>query len=161
MCYRRPADRMARNAPSFRTLLRRLRQAGAALAIATLLVFLPGGNPIPRVRGSLATLRNTAGSDLRARRMSGRGPAYDRRFFELVLAARDALPPGTKGIALYAPEIPEWGGRYLAIYELAPIPVVAQPGKIPAGWAALVYGREWPGGWRVLRSLPGGALLAP
>jgi hypothetical protein len=152
---------MARNAPSFRAHLPRLRQAGAALAIATVLFFLPGGKPLPRVRGSLATLRNTAGSDLRARRMSGRGPAYDRRFFELVLAARDALPPGTRGIALYAPEIPEWGGQYLAIYELAPIPVVARPDKIPAGWAALVYGGEWPRGWRVLRSLPGGALLAP
>ena len=147
--------------PTDRTLLRRLRQAGGALAVATLLVFLPGGNPLPRVRGSLATLRNTAGKDLQARRMSGRGPAYDRRFFELVLAARDALPRGTRGIALYAPGIPEWGGRYLAIYELAPIPVIAQPDKIPAGWVALVYGSEWPAEWRVLRSLPGGALLAP
>ena len=157
---------MAKNAasisePSGRALRRRLRRTAGALAVATLLFFLPGGNPLPRVRGSLATLRNTAGSDLRARRMSGRGPAYDRRFFELVLAARDALPPGTKGIALFAPEIPEWGGRYLAIYELAPIPVIAQPDRIPVGWVALVYGSEWPREWRVLRSLPGGALLAP
>ena len=120
-----------------------------------------GATSFDVVKGSLATLRNTAGSDLRARRMAGRGPAHDRRFFELVLAARDSLPSGTRGIALYAPEIPEWGGRYLAIYELAPIPVVAQPERVPAGWVALVYGSEWPQEWRVLRALPGGALLAP
>ena len=157
---------MAKNAASKsessgRALRRRLRKTAGALAVATLLFFLPGGNPLTRVRGSLATVRKTAGTDLRARRMSGRGPAHDRRFFELVVAAHDALPPGTRGLALYAPEIPEWGGRYLAIYELAPTPVIAQPDRIPAGWVALVYGSEWPGEWRVLRALPGGALLAP
>jgi hypothetical protein len=157
---------MAMQAPSVpaspvRAVLLRLRLAGGVAAVVVLLVSLPGGNPGPRVRGSLATLRRTAGSDLRARRLAGRGPAYDRRFFELVLAARDALPPGTNGIALFAPEIPEWGGRYLAIYELAPVPVVAAPDRIPAGWVALVYGGRWPPGLRLLRTLPGGALLAP
>jgi hypothetical protein len=144
-----------------RAVLRRLRRAGGVAAVAVLSIFLPGGNPGPRVRGSLATLRHTAGSDLRARRLAGRGPAYDRRFFELVLAASDALPPGTKGIVLFAPQIPEWGGRYLAIYELAPVPVVAAPDRIPAGWVALVYGGRWPPGLRLLRPLPGGALLVP
>lgn len=153
---------MAMNAPSSaRAVLRRLRRAGGIAAVAILLVFLPDGNPWPRVRGSLATLRYSGRWDLRARRLEGRGPAYDRKFFELVLAARNALPPGTKGIALYAPEIPEWGGRYLAIYELAPVPVVAAPARVPAGWVALAYGRSWPPGLRPLRSLPGGALLAP
>jgi hypothetical protein len=159
-------DSMAMHATSVpessgRAALRRLRLAGGVAAVAVLLVSLPGGNPGLRVRESLATLRRTAGSDLRARRLAGRGPAYDRRFFELVLAVRDALPPGTKGIALFAPEIPEWGGRYLAIYELAPVPVVAAPNQIPAGWVALVYGGRWPPGLRLLRPLPGGALLAP
>src|SRR5438552_3976948 len=109
--------------------LRRLRLAGGVAAVTVLLVSVPGGNLAARLRGNLATLRHTAGIDLRARRLAGRGPAYDRRFFELVLAARSALPPGTKGIALFAPQIPEWGGRYLAIYELAPMPVVAAPDR--------------------------------
>ncbi len=144
-----------------RSALRRLRLAGGVAAVAVLLVAVPGGNLAARLRGSLATLRHTAGTDLPARRLAGRGPAYDRRFFELVLAARNALPPGTKGIVLLAPQIPEWGGRYLAIYELAPMPVVAAPDRIPPGWVALVYGDHWPPGLRLLSRLPGGALLAP
>jgi hypothetical protein len=140
----------------------KLRQAGGVLAVATLFFFVVGGNPLPRVRRALTTIRNTAGSDLRARRLSGRGPAYDRHFFELVLAARDALPAQTKGIALYAPRVPDWGGKYLAIYEMAPIPVFAEPASVPAGWVALVYGGEPPAGWRVLHAFPGGgALMAP
>jgi hypothetical protein len=132
-----------------------------AVAFTILLVFVSGGNPLPRLRESLATIRRTAGLDLRARRLAGRGPAYDRRFFELVLTVRDALPPGSKGLVLYAPGIPEWGGRYLAIYELAPLPVVDSPVRIREDWVALVYGRESPAGWRLLRSFPGGALLKP
>jgi hypothetical protein len=143
------------------SLPRLLRRAGGVLAAVILFVELPGGNPLSRASASLAALRRMAGLDLRARRMAGRGPAYDRRFFELVLAARDSLPPGTKGIVLDAPAIPEWGGRFLAIYELAPIPVVTGPARPQAGWVTLVYGRQWPPGWRLLRALPGGALLVP
>jgi hypothetical protein len=147
--------------PGSSALPRLLRQAGTAAAVVILLIELPAGNPFSRASESVATLRKTAGLDLRARRAAGRGPAFDRRFFELVLAAREALPPGTKGIILDAPAIPEWGGRFLAIYELAPVPVVAGPARPQAGWVTLVYGRAWPPGWKLLRSLPGGALLAP
>jgi hypothetical protein len=158
---------MAEHAPSERLIIsrhrswERFRLAAGAAAFVTLLIVLPGGNPLPDARASLKTLRESAGSDLRARRLAGRGPAYDRRFFQLVLAARDALPPGSSGVALYAPGIPEWGGRYLAIYEFAPVPVVAAPFPVPAGWVSVVYGSHWPAGLRLVRSLPGGALLAP
>ena len=131
------------------------------VAVAVLLFEMPGGNPLSRAGGSVATLKRTAGLDLLGRRMAGRGPAFDRRFFELVLAAREALPPGTKGVVLDAPSIPEWGGRFLAIYELAPVPVVTGPARPQAGWVTLVYGRQWPAGWKLLRALPGGALLSP
>lgn len=152
----------APSTPAARSRLRGLlRQAGGVAAVAILLYELPAGNPLSRALAALTTLKNTSGLDLRARRMAGRGPAFDRRFFELVLAAREALPPGTKGIILDAPAIPEWGGRFLAIYELAPVPVVAGPARPQAGWVTLVYGRAWPPGWKLLRSLPGGALLAP
>ena len=140
----------------------KLRQVGGACAVAALLFFAAGESPLPRLRRALSTIRDTARLDLRRRRLSGRGPEYDRRFFELVLAARDALPAGTRGIALYAPRIPDWGGKYLAIYELAPIPVIAEPERVPDGFVALVYGREPPAGWRVLHAFPGGgALMAP
>jgi len=156
---------MADDSPSTSAAGRRfprlLRRAGGVAAFAILLFELPAGNPLSRASSSLMTLRRTAGLDLRGRRMAGRGPAFDRRFFELVLAAREALPPGTRGIVLDAPSIPEWGGRFLAIYELAPIPVVAGTARPQPGWVTLVYGRPWPPGWKLLRALPGGALLTP
>ena len=156
---------MAHDAPSAsperRSLPRLFLRVGGAAAVAVLLFELPGGNPFPRVKSSLATLRQTAALALRGRRMAGRGPAIDRRFFELVLAAREALPAGTKGVVLVAPDVPEWGGRFLAIYELAPIPVVDGPARPQSGWVTLIYGRQWPPGWKLLRSLPGGALLEP
>src|SRR5262245_23713949 len=156
VCYRRGTDRMAQRAP----LPRRLRLAAGVLAAATLVFFLPDGNPFLRVIGSVETLRRTASGDLDSRRLAGRGPAYDRRFFELVLAAKRALPPGTKGIVLDAPTIPEWGGRFLAIYELAPVPVVPGPARASSGWVTLVYGSRRPREARLLRELPGGALFA-
>ncbi len=139
----------------------RFRLGAGAAAFVTLLFVLPAGNPLADVRASIATIRGSAGLDLRARHLAGRGAAYDRRFFELVMAARDALPPGSTGVALYAPGIPEWGGRYLTIYDFAPLPVGVAPARAPAGWVAIVYGPDRPPGWRLLRELPGGALLIP
>ncbi len=128
-------------------------------AFLTLLVCLPGGNPWPDLRARLEILRRSCCEDLAARRLAGSAAAYDRRFFEFVLAARGALPPGIKGVALYAPGIPEWGGLYLAIYQFAPVPVFLAPARVPPGWVAAVYGSPAPPGWRLLRALPGGALL--
>src|SRR5262249_53654356 len=99
--------------------------------------------------------------DSTARRAAGRGPAYDRRFFEAILAARPALPAGTRGGGLPAPRFPGWGGGGPADLELAPLPGVMAPETLRPGWVALSYGPRPPGRWRVIRDLPGGALLAP
>ncbi len=151
----------ARSAAPGRIGLARLRQTFGLAAFLTLLAFLPGGNPLPDVRARLGTLRLLARHDLRARRLAGSSAGYDRRFFEFVLAAREALPPGSKGVALYAPGIPEWGGLYLTIYHFAPVPVIVAPARVPVGWVAAVYGQYPPPNLRLVRPLPGGALFAP
>ena len=142
-------------------LARQVCRLVGVTAFVTLLIILPGENPATELRGNLATWRALAGKDLRTRRLAGRATAYDRRFFEAVLAARDSLPRGTEGVALYAPGIPEWGGGYLAVYSFAPIPVVRAPPRVPSKWVAVTYGASEPQDLRLLRRLPGGALLAP
>lgn len=131
------------------------------MAFATLIVFFLNGNPAREILGRIAVLRRSTALDFRGRRLEGSAAAYDRRFAALVLAARESLPPGTRGVALYAPGIPEWGGLFLAIYEFAPIPVIIAPRRVPAGWVALTYGPAVLEGLRVVRSFEGGALLAP
>jgi len=138
-----------------------VRQGLGVASFAALLFFLTGGNPLPDLRARLSVLRGSVGENLRARRLAGSAAAYDRRFFEGILAARDALPPGSKGVAVYAPAVPEWGGLYLAVYHFAPVPVLIAPSRVPAGWLAICYGQDPRPGWRVVRPLPGGALLMP
>ncbi len=75
------------------------------------------------------------------------------------MSARDALPPDTPGLALYAPGIPEWGGLYLAIYHFAPTPVLLAPKRVPPGWLVLTYGPAAPPVGRVLRQFEDGALV--
>jgi len=116
---------------------------------------------VREITSRVEILRRFGGEDARIRRMAGTSAAYDRRFFEFLERARLAVPPESRGLALYAPGIPEWGGRYLAIYHLAPLPVAVDPERVPPAWLAVVYGAEPPTGWRVLRELPGGALLTP
>ena len=139
-----------------------MRLLAGGVAFLTLLFTLPGGNPLPEVRVSLRRIRETADKDLRSRRLAGRDPEYDRRFFQMVLAARDSLPAGSGGVALYAPEIPSWGGLYLTIYEFAPIPVVLAPPRVPTGWIALTYGPgEAPSKLPLLRAFSHGTMLGP
>jgi hypothetical protein len=147
--------------PAQRGFPPRLRRTVAAVAFVILFIYLAGGNPLPEFRSRLAILRQSVVRDLPRRRLEGSAAAFDRRFAALVLAARDALPPGTTGVALYASGIPEWGGLYLAIYEFAPIPVIIAPRRVPAGWLALTYGPAAVEGLRVVRRFEGGALLAP
>lgn len=147
----------------------RLRRTVAVVAFAMVFIFLAGGNPLPEFRSRLAILRQSIVRDLPRRRLEGSAAAFDRRFAALVLAARDALPPGTRGVALYARDIPEWGGLYLAIYHFAPTPVILAPSRVPADWLALTYSRaeraegadSGPPNLRVVRRFADGALLAP
>jgi hypothetical protein len=139
----------------------RLRRNAAIVAFVTAFVFLAGGDPFPDFRGRLDILRRSWRQELLARRLEGTAAAYDRRFAALVAAARDASPPGTPGLALYAPGIPEWGGLYFAVYHFAPTPVLLAPKRVPPGWLVLTYGQGGPSDGRVLRRFTDGALLLP
>jgi hypothetical protein len=137
----------------------RLRPIAATVAFVTAFVFLTGDDPLPDFRGRLGILRRSWRKELAARRLEGAAAAYDRRFAALLVSARDALPPGTRGLALYAPGIPEWGGLYLAVYDFAPTPVLLAPRRVPPGWLTLTYGQGGPSDGRVLRRFADGSLL--
>ncbi len=146
---------------SRKTIPPRLRRIAAIFALATAFVFLSGGNPLPDFRGRLATLRRSWRKEATARRLEGTAAGYDRRFAALVVSARDAMPSGTPGVALYAPGIPEWGGLYLAVYDFAPTPVFLAPTRVPPGWLVLTYGEGGPREGRVVRRFADGALRLP
>jgi len=139
----------------------RLRRIAAILAFVTAFFFLAGGDPLPDFRGRLGTLRRSWRRESLARRLEGTAAAHDRRFAALVVSARDAMPSGAPGLALYAPGIPEWGGLYFAVYHFAPTPVLLAPRHVPPGWLVLTYGQGGPSGGRVLRRFADGALLLP
>jgi len=139
----------------------RLRRLTAVAAFLAAFACLTGGNPLPDFRARLAILRRSWGESPAVRRREGSAAAYDRRFAAVIESARNALPPGTPGLALDAPGIPEWGGLYLAVYEFAPIPVVLAPGRAPRGWLVLAYPPAEPPGGRVVRRFAGGALVLP
>jgi hypothetical protein len=105
-------------------------------------------------------LRRGASQELALRRLAGSGAAFDRRYFAFLESARRRIPPGTPGVAIFR-DPPTTEALYLASYALAPIPVVLAPRQVPPRWIAAVYGETAPAGWRVLATLPGGALLAP
>src|ERR1700752_4832322 len=90
----------------------RVRRIAAIIAFVTAFVFLTGGNPLPDFRGRLGVLRRTWFKSGWDRRLEGTAAGYDRKFAAFLESAREALPPGTPGLALYAPKIPEWGGLY-------------------------------------------------
>ena len=119
-----------------------------------------GGGLVPELRTRLATLRDNAHRDARARHLAGMAGFFDRRFVAFVLAAGDAMPRDVHGVVLDAPQIPNWGGGFWAIYHFAPIPTVRDSPTVPPGWIVAAYGPSHRPGLRVVRELPGGALLA-
>lgn len=137
------------------------RRAAALAAYTLLLVTLLRFAPPAELGARAALLGRGFALPHAERRAEGRGTEYDRAFFRFLLEARDLLPLDARGVALYAPDIPEWGGLYLAVYELAPIPVALAPRRLPEGWVALAYGPARPSGLRLVRELSGGAILAP
>jgi hypothetical protein len=136
----------------------RLRRAAGLASLATAFAFLTGGNPIPDVRERLDTLRRFWRMDAISRRLEGRACAYDRRFAVMTVAAAAELPAGTPGVVLDAPGIPDWGGRFFAVYHFAPTPVLLAPARVPTGWPTLQYGAVGETE-SVLRRFDGGALL--
>ena len=137
------------------------RRVAALAAYSFLLFALVRRTASEDLRARAAIIRRAFGLSAEERRAGGGATAYDRAFFPLLESARRELPVDARGVGLYAPSIPEWGGLYYAIYRLAPIPVAIAPEKLPPGWVALTYRTPGPAGWRVLREWPDGALLAP
>jgi hypothetical protein len=129
--------------------------AGAAL----LLLFLLADSPSELARRA-RFLARSASSELALRRLSGSGAAFDRKFFVFLEALRRSLPRDARGVALYAPH-PSTQELYLASYQLAPVPVLLAPARVPPRWLAALYGPPPPGEWRVIAPLPGGTLAAP
>lgn len=129
--------------------------AAAVLLVLFLLQNRPG-----ELRQRVVFLRHLASKELSVRRLAGSGTAMDRRYFVFLESARRRIPPGTRGVAIFL-NPPTKPALYLASYALAPIPVVLAPRQVPPRWIAAVYGESPPAGWRVLATVPGGALLAP
>ena len=139
--------------------MRRRRLAALAAAAALLVLFLLQNRP-GELRRRIVFLRHSAWQELALRRLAGSGAAMDRGYFAFLESARRKIPPGTRGVAIFL-NPPTKPALYLASYALAPIPVVLAPRQVPPRWIAAVYGESPPAGWRVLATVPGGALLAP
>jgi hypothetical protein len=129
--------------------------AAAAGLLATLLLLHESPGELAR---RLEFLERYSPRELAVRRLGGSSAAFDRAFFRFVESARRTLPTGCPGVALYAPAA-DLRHLYLASYVLAPVPVRLAPGVLPAGWIAAIYGPARPAGWRLVREIPGGALL--
>lgn len=137
----------------------RARRLLALLVFSILLALFLGPNLSAELRARTEILRQLRGLPLSTRRMAGQA-ARDRRFFEFVEQTRTALPASAQGLALYAPGVTQHD-LYLAVYHLAPLPVLIAPERVPPHWVAACYENERPAGWRLLRVFPDGALLAP
>lgn len=130
-----------------------------AAAAVLLALFLLQNHP-GELRRRIVFLRHSASQELALRRLAGSGAAMDRGYFAFLESARRKIPPGTRGVAIFL-NPPTKPALYLASYALAPIPVVLAPRQVPPRWIAAVYGESPPAGWRVLATVPGGALVAP
>ena len=138
----------------------RTRRLAALVAATLLLVLFLLQNRPAELRRRIDFLRHTASQKTALRRLAGSGAAFDRAYFAFLESVRRRLPPGTRGVAIFR-DPPTTEALYLASYALAPVPVVLAPRQVPPRWIAAVYGGAPPAGWRVLATVPGGALVAP
>lgn len=136
-----------------------LRRAVIALASALLLLFLFWRADLGRVRGRVRALTRSAALDGNVRRLNGTAAAFDRQFYVFLESARRALPPATAGVAILGAPASD-AALYLAAYDLAPVPVLVAPPRVPPAWLLAVYGPERPPGWKTIASVWKGALMA-
>jgi hypothetical protein len=137
------------------------RRVAALAAFSFLLFTLLRRTASEDLRGRAAIIQRAFSLSAAERRAAGGATAYDRAFFPVLERARRELPMDARGVALYAPSVPEWGGLYYAVYHLAPVPVAIAPEEVSPGWVALAYRTPGPPGLRILREWPDGSLLAP
>jgi hypothetical protein len=137
--------------------VRRLAALGASAAL--LLIFLLANSPRELTR-RVNFLARSASRELATRRLEGSGTAFDRNFFLFLESARRRLPRDTRGLAIFTPRATT-ESLYLASYQLAPVPVLIDPARVPPRWLGAVYSLSPPPGWRIVARLPGGALVDP
>ena len=112
------------------------------------------------MRGRALVLTRSAALDGNVRRLNGTAAAFDPQFSIFLESARRALPPATAGVAILGAPASD-AARYLATYQMAPMPVRVAPDQVPAGWVLAVYGPERPSGWKAIASVWKGALMVP
>jgi hypothetical protein len=137
------------------------RPAHAAIAAGVLAAALVASDPPKDLARRLRSLSHFASQELAVRRLGGSATDFDRQYFILLESARRRMPKGARGVAVYhAGELPV-RGQYLTVYQLAPLPTLIAPERVPEGWLALVYGPQRQQGWRVIQELPYGAIMDP
>ena len=137
------------------------RRSAAAAAAAALLGVLLLDQPWAELPGRVRSLVRFAPRELAIRRLGGSSADFDRQYFLFLERARRRLPPGAPGVAVLTNRTMPGRGVFLTIYELAPLPVLVDPDRVPPGWIALVYGMAPPGGRPLIAELPHGAILGP
>ena len=137
-----------------------LRRGIAAGASGILLLLLLWRDDPRDLTLRARTLARSARSELAVRRLHGSATARDRPFFAFLESTRRHLPPGTAGVAIVGATASD-AAQYLAVYQIAPTPVLLDPRRVPPGWLLAVYGSARPAGWKVLAPVWGGALMTP
>jgi len=133
------------------------RRAAAVAAAVALLAIILIVQPWLELPQRVRVLVRTAPLELARRRLSGSGTAFDREYFVFLENARRRLPAGTRGVGLFGTPGTE-PYTYLAGYVFAPRPVHLDPGTLPEGWVAAIYGTARPPGLRILQDWGPGAL---
>ncbi len=137
-----------------------MRRAVTTLASVLLFLFLLWRADLGRVRGRALVLTRSAALDGNVRRLNGTAAALDPQFYIFLESARRALPPAAAGVAILGAPASD-AARYLAAYQLAPVPVLVAPDRVPAGWVLAVYGPERPSAWKAIATIWKGALMVP
>jgi hypothetical protein len=130
------------------------------LASALLLLVLLRQDDLDRLRSRARVLGRMAPLDGNLRRLNGTAADFDRQFCVFLESARRGLPPAAPGVAILG--VPASSpAAYLAAYQLAPLPVLVAPERVPPGWVLAVYGPQRPPGWKVIAPVWKGALMTP
>lgn len=134
--------------------MRRFCAAAAGTVLGVLLVLRM---PPSQVARRLDFIAHTNGLELARRRLLA---SSDRNYFYFLESARRTLPPGTAGVALSAPGLRSYD-YYVAVYQLAPLPVRPSVAGLPPGWVGVFWGAPPPPEWTVVRALRGGVIAKP
>lgn len=137
-----------------------LHRTVVGLASAFLLLLLLRQEDPARLFTRARVLARSAELDGNVRRLNGTAVDFDRQFYVFLESVRRNLPPAAAGVAILGAS-PSDAALHLAAYQLAPVPVLVAPERVPPGWILAVYGRERPSGWKEIAPVWKGALMAP